>query len=41
MANQDDVRKIALALDRVAADGLTYRANGQLVAWPWLQRRDP
>lgn len=41
MANQSDVRKIALALDGVAAEGLTYRANGRLIAWPWLERIDP
>jgi len=41
MSSQDDVRRIALALDGVAGDGLTYRANGRLVAWPWMERIDP
>jgi hypothetical protein len=41
MASQDDVRRIALALDGVAQDGLSYRVDGKLVAWPWLQRLDP
>jgi hypothetical protein len=41
MANQDDVGRIALALDGVSADGLTYRVDGHLVCWPWMERIDP
>jgi hypothetical protein len=41
MATQEDVRRIALALDGVTQDGLSYRVDGKLVAWPWLERVDP
>jgi hypothetical protein len=41
MATEDDVRRIALALEGVAQDGLSYRVDGKLVAWPWLERLDP
>ena len=41
MADINDVRRIALALPDVVADGQTFRVNGHLVAWPWMQRIDP
>ena len=41
MADINDVRRIALALPDVVADGQTLRVNGHLVAWPWMQRIDP
>jgi hypothetical protein len=41
MATQDDVRRIVLALGDVAQDGLSFRVDGRLIAWPWLQRIDP
>ena len=41
MASQDDVRRIALDLPDVTQDGLSYRVDGQLIAWPWLERLDP
>jgi hypothetical protein len=41
MATQEDVRRIALGLADVTQDGLSYRVDGKLVAWPWLERLDP
>ena len=41
MASQDDVRRIALSLSGVVADGSTFRVDGRLMAWPWMQRLDP
>ncbi len=41
MATQDDVRRIALGLPDVVAEGSTFRVDGHLVAWPWLERIDP
>jgi len=41
MADINDVRRIALALPDVVVDGQTFRVNGHLVAWPWMQRIDP
>jgi hypothetical protein len=41
MASQDDVRRIALALADVTQEGLAFRADGKLIAWPWLERLDP
>lgn len=41
MATQDDVRRIALALADVTQEGLSYRVDGRLIAWPWLERLDP
>lgn len=41
MATQLDVRRIALALPDVVADGDQFRANGRLIAWPWMERVDP
>ena len=41
MANLDDVQRIALELADVTQDGLSYRVDGKLVAWPWLERVDP
>jgi hypothetical protein len=41
MASQDDVRRIALDLAGVTQDGLSYRVDGHLIAWPWLERIDP
>ena len=41
MASQDDVRRIALGLADVTQEGLSYRVDGQLIAWPWLERLDP
>jgi hypothetical protein len=41
MATQDDVRRVALGLSDVTQEGLSFRVNGHLVAWPWMQRIDP
>ena len=41
MATLDDVRRICLGLEGVTQDGLSYRVDGKLIAWPWLQRLDP
>ena len=41
MASQEDVRRIALGLADVTQDGLSYRVDGKLIAWPWLERLDP
>ncbi|HEY8134572.1 MAG TPA: hypothetical protein VIF08_00915 [Candidatus Limnocylindrales bacterium] len=41
MATQGDVRRIALGLPDVVAEGSTFRVDGHLVAWPWLERIDP
>jgi hypothetical protein len=41
MATLDDVQRIALELADVTEDGLSYRVDGKLVAWPWLERLDP
>lgn len=41
MASQDDVRRIALGLADVTQEGLSYRIDGKLIAWPWLERIDP
>ena len=41
MATLDDVQRIALELADVTQDGLSYRVDGKLVAWPWLERVDP
>ena len=41
MASQDAVRRIALGLDGVTQEGLSYRVDGKLIAWPWLERLDP
>jgi len=43
MPSQDDVRRIALALPgAVEADGeFSFRADGRLFVWAWLERIDP
>jgi hypothetical protein len=41
MATQDDVRRVALGLSDVTQEGLSFRVEGHLVAWPWMQRIDP
>lgn len=41
MANQGDVRRICLGMPDVVAEGSTFRVNGRLVAWPWMERIDP
>ena len=41
MASQDDVRRIALGLADVTQEGPSYRVDGKLIAWPWLERLDP
>lgn len=42
MADHADVRRLASALPGVVGgeDG-SYRVNGKLLAWPWLERVDP
>jgi hypothetical protein len=39
----DDVRRIALALPEAVVDdsGTSFRVDGKLFAWPWLERVDP
>jgi hypothetical protein len=41
MATQEDVRRIALGLADVTQEGLSFRVDGKLMAWPWMQRLDP
>jgi hypothetical protein len=41
MPTQLDVRRIALGLPDVVEDGTQFRANGRLIAWPWMERIDP
>ena len=41
MASLDDVRRIALGLGGVTQEGMSYRVDGKLIAWPWLERLDP
>ena len=41
MATMGDVRRLALGLPDVAADGLSYRVNRRLICWPWMERVDP
>jgi hypothetical protein len=41
MAGPHDVARIALSLPGVVQDGLSFRANGRLIAWPWLERLHP
>lgn len=41
MASQGDVRRICLGMPDVVAEGSTFRVDGHLVAWPWMQRVDP
>jgi hypothetical protein len=42
VATRDDLRRIALALPGVTQEGeVTYRVDGKLIVWPWLERVDP
>ena len=43
MADRDDVRRLALALAEAVEDedGLAFRVDGKLFAWPWLERVQP
>jgi len=41
MATSADVERLALALPGVTQEGLAYRLNGKLLAWPWLERVHP
>jgi hypothetical protein len=41
MASQEDVRRIALGLADVTQEGLSFRVEGKLIAWPWLERLNP
>jgi hypothetical protein len=43
MATFDDVQRIAGALPEAVSDesGTTFRVDGKLFAWPWLERLDP
>ena len=43
MANQDDVRGIALRLPEATEDdrGFQFRVRGKAFAWPWLERSSP
>lgn len=41
MADQGDVRRIALSLPEVVDEGDGYRVGGKLFAWTWLERIEP
>lgn len=43
MARFEDVQRIASRLPEAAADdhGTTFRVDGKLFAWPWLERIHP
>ncbi|MDQ3541328.1 MAG: hypothetical protein M3440_11610, partial [Chloroflexota bacterium] len=41
MVDEHDVRRIAISLPDVAEDGLSFRVNGVLFAWPYPERVHP
>ena len=41
MATSEDVERIALALPGVTQEGRSFRLDGKLLAWPWLERVHP
>jgi hypothetical protein len=43
MADQSDVRRIALSLPETSEDpqGFAVRVNGKAFAWEWMERVDP
>jgi hypothetical protein len=41
VVDEHDVRRIAMSLSDVAEDGLSFRVNGTLFAWPYPERVHP
>ena len=42
MASREDVQRLALALPEAVEEGdSTFRVDGKLFAWPWMERLEP